>query len=206
MRENHTGKGTFILYQIDPDPFFIFIAILGAIGSFASIIAYVESEIERRAQEREGKKKSQRELTDLLIELESEYTELTGLLQGLEAILRRGIPLSKFPFEFGGYKPLFVDEGFTRYVETVLAVNRKTGQLIELTNKILQKFYTYQVQISSRLLEELIKFRLDLNLLLKGLPNYEDAFHSYYRIISKGEFLIRELKNSVRERKANFTQ
>src|SRR4030043_2198753 len=54
MRENHIGKGPFILYQIDPDPFFIFIAILGAIGSFASIIAYIESEIERRTQEREG--------------------------------------------------------------------------------------------------------------------------------------------------------
>lgn len=205
MRENHIGKETLILHQFDPDPFYIFMVILGAVGSFASIIAYIESEIEQHTQEREAKKKTQRELADLLIELEAEYTELTGLLQGLEAILHRGIPLSKFPFEFGGYKQLFVDESFTRYVETLLAVNRKTAQLIELTSKILQRFYTYQVRISSRLLEELVKFRVDLNLLLKGLPNYEDAFHSYYRIISKGEFLIRELKKSLREREVNFT-
>ena len=160
-------------------------------------LSLIESKIEQRTRERE--RKTRRELADLLVELEAEYTELPGLLQGLEAILcrNRATLLSKYPFKFGSYKPLYAHEDFTTYIETLLAINRKAGQLIELTSKIVKQLYVYEVRIPPRLLEELIKFRVDLNLIFKGQPNYQDAFRSYYEIISKGDFLIRELKKSL---------
>jgi hypothetical protein len=203
MSESLIHNETADLRQVDPDPLSVFLAILGAVGSFVSIAAYIEYRIEKRIQEREREERTRRELADLFMALEVEYIELAGLLKGLEVILVQGtdhaFALSELPFEFGGCRPLFTYQGYRKYDETLLAVNQKTRKLLELTSQILQRLYRYQVRIPSRLLEELVRFRDDLNSLLRGRLNYEDAFRAYYDIINKGEFLSRELRSNLRE-------
>jgi len=203
MSENHLRDEAATHTQIDPDPLTVFLAILGAIGSFASIAAYIEYRLDQRNQEREYEEKTRRELADLFMALEVEYIELAGMLKGLEVILVQGtdhdFPLSHLQFRFGGYRPLFTYQGYKKYDETLITVNRKAGKLIDLTSQILQRLYRYQVRIPPRLLEELVRFRDELNSLLRGELNYEEAFRGYYEIITKGQFLSRELRNSLRE-------
>jgi len=62
----NTYNETADLSRIDPDPLSVFLAILGAVGSFVSIAAYIEYKIEQRIQEREQEEKTRRELTDTL--------------------------------------------------------------------------------------------------------------------------------------------
>lgn len=205
MSESRFHYQNVLTPQIDPDPVSIFLCVLGALGSLASIATYMEHRKELGIQQDEQEKKTRQGLTDLLLSLELEFAGLTDLLENLQAILHRSMErpsrLSEIPFEFGGYRPSLTQEAYRTYIQTLLAVNRKVGNLIEFTGKILELIYSYKFQISSQLFDELIKFRADLNLLLKSQMNYEEAFPAYYEIIKRSEILVRELKDSLRKRK-----
>lgn len=192
------------LQLIDPDPLSVFFGILGAVGSLASIVGLAEIKFSQWEKEREREEKTRRELEDLFMALEVEYIELTGLLKGLEVILIQGVKndtsLSDHLFEFGGMKPQFTFQGYRKFDETLLSINRKTGKLIEITSQILQRLYRYQVYVPHLLIDELVKFTADLNLLLRQPLNYEDAFRAYYDILNRSQFLSRELRKCLRQR------
>ena len=97
-------------------------------------------------------------------------------------------------------KPQFTFQGYRKFDETLLSVNRKTGKLIEITSQILQRLYRYQVDVPPRLIDELVKFTADLNMLLRQPLNYEDAFRAYYDILNRSQFLSRELRKCLRQR------
>jgi len=121
---------------IDPDPISVFLAILGTVGNIASIAAYMEYKRDQRNQHREHEEKNRREISDLFMALEVEHIELMGLLKGLEVILLQGsdhhVTLNELRFEFGGCRPLFTYQGYRKYDEILLSINRKCGKLIEL--------------------------------------------------------------------------
>ncbi len=202
MNENDIRNKSTNSDLIDPDPLSVFLTILGAVGSFASIAAYVEYRISKREQEREQEEKIRGELADLFMSLEYEYIQLAGLLKGLEVILVQGVShdfdLSDLQFKFGGMKPLFTYQGYRKYDEALLDANRKAGKLIEITSQILQRLYRYQVRISPELLERLLEFQNDLNSLLRQQSNYGEAFRDYYDILNRGQLLSRQLRDSLR--------
>ncbi|RLI49975.1 MAG: hypothetical protein DRP09_20300 [Candidatus Thorarchaeota archaeon] len=187
---------------IDPDPVSIFLSILGTLGGLASIIAYIEYKMGQRVQMREQEEKTRRELSDLFMALEVENIELMGLLKGLEVILLKGtdhtIPLNQLPFEFGGIRPLFTYQGYRKFDETLLTINRKCGKMIELTSQILQRLYYYSLRIDKSLMENLIKFRDQLNIVLHASMSYDEAFRRYEEIIHQAQLLSRELRESLK--------
>jgi hypothetical protein len=134
--------------------------------------------------------------------LEVENIELMGLLKGLEVILLKGtdhtIPLNQFPFEFGGIRPLFTYQGYRKFDETLLTINRKCSKMIELTSQILQRLYYYPLRIDHSLMENLVKFRDQLNIVLHASMRYDEAFRRYEEIIHQAQLLSRELRESLR--------
>ncbi len=141
-------------------------------------------------------------MSDLFMALEVESIELTGLLKGLEVILLKGtdhtIPLNQLRFEFGGIKPLFTYQGYREFDETLLTINKKCSKMIELTSDILQRLYYYPLRIEHSLMENLIRFRDELNIVLHANMTYDEAFRRYEEIIHRAQLLSRELRESVR--------
>lgn len=191
---------------IDPDPLSVFLCILGAVGNFASIAAYVEYQREKREYERrirEEETKTRRELVDLFMSLEVEYIQLSAILKGIEVILVQGVSnkfeLSDLQFQFGGMKPLFTYQGYKKYDESLLEANRKAGKIIEITNQILQRLYHYPTRIPPETLGRLLDFQSDLNFILRAQLNYYEAFKRYYEILLRGQLLSSELREILRK-------
>ena len=188
---------------IDPDPISVFLAVLGTVGSIASIAAYVEYQRDQRAQVREREEKTRRELADLFMALEVEHIELMGLLKGLEVILLQGtdhtIALNELRFEFGGCRPLFTYQGYRKYDEILLTINRKCGKLIELTSQILQRVYYYPLRLERKVFDRLVRFRDKLNEALHRSMSYDEAFRVYEEIIHYGQLLSRDLRGTLRQ-------
>ena len=187
---------------IDPDPISVFLVILGTVGNIASIAAYMEYKRDQRNQRREYEEKNRREISDLFMALEVEHIELMGLLKGLEVILVQGsdhhVTLNKLHFEFGGCRPLFTYQGYRKYDEILLSINKKCGKLIELTSQILLRLYNYPLQIDNATYERLLKFKDKLNEVLHKPMTYDEAFRIYEEIIHHGQIICRDLRESLK--------
>src|SRR4051812_17327686 len=95
---------------IDPEPLSIFLAILGAIGSFASIVSYIESQRENKRRTRIENREQRAELTELIIGIEASVLEMEGQIYKLEMLTLFGglTPRpSQIGFIFGGAKPVY---------------------------------------------------------------------------------------------------
>jgi hypothetical protein len=132
---------------VDPDPFTVFLAVTGFLGSVASIAGYIEF---RRQQSREREEKSGKllnEARDLFMALEVDTMQMEASLQKLEIVLVAGTtartrtPLPGARFEFGAVRPLFTAQGFRKYQEILLELNRLVGRSLGTVSLLLQKLY-----------------------------------------------------------------
>lgn len=110
------------------------------------------------------------------------------------------VPLKAIRFEFGGCRPLFTYQGYRKYDEILLSVNKKCGKLIEITSQVLQRLYYYPLRIDGLLYERLIKFRDRLNEAMHRDMNYDEAFRTYEEIIHLGQTVSRDLRSALSQR------
>lgn len=189
----------------DPDPMSVFLGILGALGSVASLLGYLQYERDKRKKNRdndERDRKKRNEILDQLMALEVETLELRGLLQGLEIILVRGteydVSLSSLEFQFGGINPLFTYQGYKKYDETMIIINRKCGKMIEQTSNLMQNLFYFSFDIEEGVINDLINLNNRLNGLLRDRTNYEEAFKRFGSTIEETMNIIRRLREIVR--------
>lgn len=153
---------------IDPDPFSVFLGIAGFIGSVASIAGYIEFRRQLKEQNNETRFKNVHEAKDLLMTLEVDTMQVETSLRKLEFILEQGtaeqrpLRLSGLRLEFGTAKPLFTLQGFNKYDEVLLEINRLVGKSFETTSKLLQRLYNLNIQFGNDTYEGLIAFTKDL--------------------------------------------
>jgi hypothetical protein len=202
MNKSNNQQKIFPDNLVDPDPISIFLNILATVGSIASIVAFIEYKRDKRCQIKEKEEKLKFELSDLFMTLEVEHIELMGMLKGLEVVLLKGtefsIPLQDLKFEFGGCRPVYTHQGYTKYDDILININRKCGKLIDLTSQILKRLYYYPIRLERSVFEELINFRDKLNEVLHRSMSYFEAFRIYEELLHYGQSLCRNLRDALR--------
>lgn len=191
---------------IDPDPMSIFLGVLGALGSVASLAGYIQYERDKRRNrkyEDERDRKKRNEILDIMMALEVESLELRGLLQGLEIILIKGtdhdVQLNNLRFEFGGIHPLFTFQGYKKYDETLIVINRKCGRMIEQTSNLMQNLFYYSFDVNEETLSGLLNLNGKLNYLMRNEMNYSKAFNEFGIAIEETMKVIRNLREEIRK-------
>jgi hypothetical protein len=188
---------------VDPEPFSVFLGIMGFIGSVASIAGYIEFKREQRRQITESRVKLLREAKDLLMALEVDTMQTEASLRKLEFILAEGtseyhsMPLSNLKLEFGSCKPVFTLHGFNKFDEVITELNHLVGRSFETTSKLLQKLYNVDITIEEKVYLQLIELQNRLNKILRESLTYDEGFRTYYEIIAFTKDILRRMRIHV---------
>lgn len=190
---------------IDPEPFSVFLAVAGFLGSVASIASYVEFKRQMKKQNDEIHFKNIKEARDLIMSLEVDTLQIETSLRKLEFILEQGtadqrqLRLEGIRFEFGTAKPVFTFQGFTKYDEVMREINFLVGKSFETTSKLLQRLYNLNINFGNDTYEKLISLQGQLNKVLRGDYSYQEGFRVYYEIITFTKDLLRRIRNKIAE-------
>jgi hypothetical protein len=188
---------------IDPEPFTIFLAVAGFLGSVASIAGYIEFRKQMKQRNDDSYFKNVREAKDLIMSLEVDTMQIETSLRKLEFILEQGtadqkqIRLDKLRLEFGTAKPFFTLQGFSKYDDTLLEINRLVGKSFDTITRLLQRLYHLNVQFGNEIYENLISLQNRLNVILRGDFSYQEGFRVYYEIIVFTKDLLRQIRNKL---------
>jgi hypothetical protein len=188
---------------VDPEPFSVFLAAAGFLGSVASIASYIEFRRQQARERREDRGKLLNEARDLFMSLEVDTMQIEASLQKLEVILVAGTsslqrsPYSGARFEFGSIHPIFTYQGFRKYQEVLLELNRLVGRSLETVSTLLQKLYNLDVQFAPEEHQRLISLQSKLNGILRQSMSYEDGFRTYYEVIGYTRDVLRRLRSHV---------
>lgn len=176
---------------IDPDPFSVFLGIASFMGSVASIAGYIEFRKHMRDENNETRFKNLREAKDLMMSLEVDVMQIEASLRKLEFVLDQGTaeqhttpPLGALKLQFGTAKPIFTLQGFNKYDEIMLEINRLVGKSFETISRLLQRLYHLDIQFGKDTYDRLIELQNKLNGVLREQPSYLEGFRIYYEIIA----------------------
>lgn len=190
---------------IDPEPFSVFLAVAGFLGSVASIAGYIEFKRQMKKQNDEIHFKNVKEARDLIMSLEVDVLQIETSLRKLEFVLEQGtadqrqLRLEVIRFEFGTAKPVFTFQGFTKYDEVMREINFLVGKSFETTSKLLQRLYNLNINFGNDTYEKLISLQGQLNKVLRGDYSYQEGFRVYYEIITFTKDLLRRIRNKIAE-------
>ncbi len=164
---------------VDPDPFSIFLGVMGFIGSVASIAGYIEFRREQRRPITEARVKLLREAKYLLMTLEVDTMQTETSLRKLE---------------FGSCKPLFTLQGFNKFDEVIIVLNSLVGRSFATISNLLQKLYNIDIIFEKDVYLQLIKLQNRLNGILREGYTYEEGFRVYYEIIAFTKDILRQMR------------
>lgn len=186
-------------FLIDPEPFSIFLGILGFLGSVASLAGYIEFKKQQKNLINELRSKTILEIKDLLMSLEVDTMQIETSLRKLEFILEEGsehnaCPFSNLKLQFGTCKPIFTLQGYNKFGEISLELNRLVGKSFEVVSKLLQKLYNINITFGNNLYNRLIELQNKLNAVLRKDLSYQEGFRVYYEIIVFTKELLREIR------------
>lgn len=188
---------------IDPEPFSVFLAILGFLGSVASIAGYIDFRRQQRDRAAEERQRLLREARDLLMSLEVDTMQMETSLRKLELVLvegsssQRSLSLSNLPLRFGSAKPVFTLFGFRQYDEVMVELNRLVGRSFETTSNLLQRLYNLDPVLNREITDRLLDLQNKLNRTLREETTYEEGFRLYYEILAFTKAVLRDMRIQV---------
>ncbi len=188
---------------LDPEPYSIFLGIVGFLGSVASIAGYIEFRKQRNIQRRDSLKKTIHEAKDLLMALEVDTMQLEVSLRKLEFILEQGGNMfqssscSDIKLQFGTCKPVYTLLGFNKFDEVSIELNRLVGKSFETTSDLLQKLYNSDIKFENEIYDDLINLQKRLNALLREDLTYQEGFKKYYEIIVFTKDILRLIRIQI---------
>lgn len=188
---------------IDPEPFSVFLAILGFLGSIASIAGYIDFRRQQRDRIAEERQRLLREARDLLMSLEVDTMQMETSLRKLELVLvegslgQRSLPLSNLPLRFGSARPVFTLFGFRQYDEVMVELNRLVGRSFETTSTLLQRLYNLEPVLNREITDRLLDLQNKLNRTLREETTYEEGFRVYYEILAFTKAVLRDMRIQV---------
>jgi len=190
-------------FLIDPEPYSIFLGIVGFLGSVASIAGYIEFRKQRNIERRDSLRKTIHEAKDLLMSLEVDTMQLEVSLRKLEFILEQGgskfqsSSTSDLKLQFGTCKPIFTLSGFNKFDEVSTELNRLVGKSFITTSDLLQKLYNIDIKLENEIYGDLINLQKRLNALLREDLTYQEGFRKYYEIIVFTKDILRIIRIEI---------
>jgi hypothetical protein len=188
---------------IDPEPLSVFLAVLGFVGSVASIVSLIEFKREQRQRVNEDRNRLVREARDLLMTLEVDTMQIEASLRKLELILVEGSAsqrppsLAQIPLRFGACRPIFTIYGYRQYDEILSELNALVGRSFESTSRLLQRLYNLDPFLNREIADRLIELQNRCNSLLREEVSYEQGFRIYYDVIGFTKSALRDMRLQV---------
>ena len=165
--------------KVDPDPISIGLAVLGALGSLASIASYLES---RRHQAEKflpfsnpqhvlfGRKSSsfKTKFRDRITKLDASFEDLKGRLETLWSLLEEvefvgEIELIELPFEFGAVKPLLDKQDLALFFRIQNEVNQLCNKITKDCQGLIKLLEELDKDVSPEIYSKLLQLRSRLN-------------------------------------------
>lgn len=189
---------------IDPDPATILLSVLSALGSVASISAYLHwlSERGHSHRNREGRDRGRetRELSELVLALETLHIEVAGGLHAVEVLLsgsedgRGARQLSEAHFAFGEFTALYGRIGYDRLDELFQEIIQKCAKMNDLSARIMRRLYDKPVEPGGFLVQKMLEHRDMMNQALHAGMTYEHLFVQLYEVAQRGRDICRDLR------------
>ena len=188
---------------IDPDPFSVLLLALGAAGSIASIVGYVEMKYAERREKRETR---DFEVRDAVMGVETALNELRALVRSLEIAFIAGTERSNslqrpsdMLASFGRVRVTFTRDGYERWQEIEESILATTGRLHRHVNHLLRLFATTELQLSPDVTSALLSAVEDMNRLTGRLSqiHFHDLFCELERLIGECGNVMRQIREDV---------
>ncbi|MGF1461648.1 MAG: hypothetical protein ACFB2Z_00490 [Maricaulaceae bacterium] len=126
----------------DPDPVSILLAVLGGLGSIASIAGYVRHE--KSAQTRVARRPEVERALDLIDALAWDVAGLSARISELRALLeenarRTDVNLNNYKFGFGAFRPRFSPAEMNLFLKVAHTAHQEASHCVEGAARLLQK-------------------------------------------------------------------
>lgn len=196
---------------VDPDPLTLILTWLGAVGSIASIVSWVEQNQEARHErwEREFDESARYKCLQKVTDIESDMAMLEAQIGKIDILLHLAqgsmvngqammFPqsLNQAPFRFGGVRLNLPDElmkEFVRFHKETATICKRVG-----TNVIalIQELSRYRIFINPEAAHRLVDFREHLNRILRS-ESYLAAVENCQETIKTGRKAMAALKEAM---------
>jgi hypothetical protein len=200
-------------YKIDPDPVSIGLAILGALGSFASIASYLEGKKHQQERFRPlydmgmpgipiGRKSVsfKTKFRDRVTKLDASLEDLKGRLETLISLLEDveyidGTQLSELPFEFGAIQPLLEKQDLALFFRIQNEVNYTCTKITKECQGLIKILDDLERDISPEIYSKTLQLRSMINKPLGQKLKFKDVFDINLKSIEASITICEMLKN-----------
>ncbi len=189
-------------HLVDPEPFSVLLLALGAAGSIASLVSYIDDRLRAREKERNANRFA---ITDAIVGAETALNELRGLVRSLEIMFVTGSqrhgntdPMMNLA-SFGSVGLTFTREGYERWrqieADVVVAATRIQRHL----NDLLRHFASTSLRLRGNVAEHLQRTTERLNAVVRSLHqiHFAELFHSLETVIGECTDVMRNLRSEL---------
>ncbi|MRR55889.1 MAG: hypothetical protein EG822_15515 [Deltaproteobacteria bacterium] len=184
---------------IDPDPMSIFLSVLGAVGSVASIISYLEQRKERTYWSDKYSERKRAQLIEAVADIESNLTQIEGQIQKLKIFIQlygeNSKPINRRPFRFGEVKIFFHHKAFQEFGQLHVKTTTLTTKVVRSVYNALNLIDELGIEVDKGHFKRLIELQSELNLAISGDTSYEQAIDLNIKVID----MARDVANRMRE-------
>jgi len=189
-------------YLIDPEPFSTLVLALGAAGSIASLLSYLEDRFRARNADREANRFA---IRDAIMGAETALNELRGLVRSLEIVFvvgsraRGGDDALRAPAQFGSVGLTFTRDGYERWREIDNDLIVTAGRIQKHMGDLMRHFATTNLRLPERTAEHLQRTLDQLNRVVHSLhqTHFGALFHTLEAVVGECTDVMRTLRTDL---------
>ncbi len=187
---------------VDPEPFATLLLALGAAGSVASILAYVDSRVSDYREERKANRFAAR---DAIMGVETSLNELRASVRSLEIAFAAGSKADtrtdsgNVLAKFGRISLVFTRDGYDRWNEIEQDILTTTSRLHRHMNNLLRLFATTKMKLRSDTAKRIQSAVEEMNHIVGRLSqiHFGDLFCELETLIGNCGDAMRQLRGEV---------
>jgi hypothetical protein len=188
--------------RVDPDPVTLFLAILGAAGSVASLLSYLEK---KREDSERLRRETRAKAFDPLGTAEVALTELAAHVRALQVLIAEGTKDRSFvrrtvPLRFGDLELFLSRDGMKRWRRLVSQTNATSSRLQHAMLELLGHLASSEYKIPAETADELKQMQAELNAILVRLGNedqQEDELEHLEVAVIHGQRALASLRKDL---------
>lgn len=195
------GDNKAIRNELDPDPLSIVLAVLGAVGSVASIAGYIEQQRDKRRWSRYRDERKRAQLIEKVSEIEAALTEIEGQIEKLQIIISlariaaNSQQIDRAPLRFGSVKLILTDDLYKQFAQLHIKTNSLCSKVLRSTYASIKLIYDLGIDISPQVYEKLLTLQSDLNSALIGEMSVGQAIALNLKVVDAARVTIQKLRD-----------
>lgn len=189
---------------VDPEPFSALLLALGAAGSIASLVKYIEDRRRDRDSERNANRFA---IRDAITGAETALNELRGFVRSLEIVFVAGAqrrttadPMTSLA-AFGQVGLTFTRDGYERWREIESDIVIATTRIQRHLNDLLRHFATTNLRLPRHAAEHLQRTTEHLNEVVRSLHqvSFAELFRALETVVGECADVMRNLRTELED-------